>query len=562
LQTHLAVVPTRTSRLVVVNFSSPDPALAARIANAFADNFIAEGLDRRFQASSYARDFLERRLAEVKARLEDSERALAAYATQRQIIQLSSAGQPGGPESGQSLAAANLEAFTSALATARADRIRAEQRWRQAQGQSGLGLPDILQSPTIQVLSQEHAKLAAEYQDKLSIYKDDYPDIRELKARVDETDRQLAAEADTIRSALRAQYETALNSERAMTAEVEGLKAAVLDMRARTIRYTILQREVDTSRTLYDGLLQRYKEVGVEGGVTADNISIVDRAEVPDRPTRPKPALNMALAGVAGIVLGVALAFGLETFDQAIRAPGDVEARLRLPLLGVIPDQRNPPPRAALADGRSPLAEAYQSLRSALQFATRDGFPRSLLITSPGPGGGKSTTAFAIAQIMARLGQRVLLIDADLRRPSLHDLAGVANPAGLTNALTGGATLSEVIQPTSLATLSIITSGPLPPNPAELLAGARLRALLAEAADRFDVLILDGPPVLDLADAPLIGATVAGVLMVIEARRTTAPQAQAAIGRLSVGSARSLGAILTRVAIPPSAYGYGRGGQG
>jgi capsular exopolysaccharide synthesis family protein len=556
LLAHEGVNPQRGSRLVAVTFSSPVPGLSARVANAFAENFIAAGLDRRFEASSYARDFLEKRLGQVKAKLEQSERDLVAYAARQQIIQLPAGGQPNQTDGGPSLAAANLESFNTALAAARAERIKAEQKWRQAQ--AGAALSEILQSPTFQALSQEHAKLVAEYQDKLRIFKPDYPDMAQLQARIQELDRQLDGEARNIRQSLQVQYETALGNEKALGGQVDGLKSAVLDLRGRSIRYTILQREVDTNRTLYDGLLQRYKEVGVAGGVTANNISIVDRAETPLTPSEPRPLLNMALAALLGITLGVVLAYLREALDQAISSPADVEADL--PLLGAIPLLRSGvDPVSALVDARSPLAEAYHALRSALQFSTADGLPKTLMITSPTPGGGKTTTAFAVAQYVARLGYRVLLVDADLRNPSLRALLGLEGAVGLSNLLTGAAGLKEAVQATKLTNLFVVTAGPPAPNPAELLAGSRLPMLIAEAGAVFDMIVFDGPPVMGLADAPMIGASVAACLMVVEAGRTSRTQLRHALRRLSMAGAHVLGAVLTKHRDRRDPYGYGYG---
>jgi succinoglycan biosynthesis transport protein ExoP len=556
------VVPVRGSRLVSVTFASPNPALSAKIANAFAENFIGANLDRRFESASYAKDFLERRLAQVKTKLEDSERQLVAYATSQGIIQLSepSAGGSQNPGEQTSLQSANLGALNSALATAKTQRIQAEQRWRQAQATPGLGLAEILQSPTVQQLTQTRARLVTEYQDKLRVFKPDYPDMQQLKAQIEENDRQLAAEAQNIRASLQAQYVIALNNEKSLNAQVNGLKGDVLDLRSRSIQYNILQREVDTNRTLYDGLLQRYKEVGVAGGVTNNNISVVDRADPPALPSSPKILLNMLLAAIGGVVLGVLLAFAREMFDQAIRVPSDVEGKIGLPVLGIIPLlAKGVQPAQALAETRSPMSEAYHSLRSALQFSTADGFPSSLLITSPRPSEGKSTTAIAISQNMARLGFRTLLVDADLRDPSLHKTMGADNRAGLSNILTGAASLTEVLQETDLPDLFIIPSGPLPPNPAELLASTRLQALIGAAGSQFDMVVFDGPPVMGLADAPMIGSLLSGALLVIESGRTVRLQVRAAVKRLEMANVRVLGTVLTKFNARKSAYGYGQG---
>jgi succinoglycan biosynthesis transport protein ExoP len=560
LQSNEGVTPERGSRLVAVTFSSPDPALSAKVANAYAENFITAALDRRFESSSYARDFLEKRIAQVKAKLEESERDLVAYAASQQIIQLPNAGQPNAAEAGPSLAGANLESFNTALAAARTERIKAEQKWRQAQATTGVGLNEILQSPTFQILSQEHAKQVAEYQDKLRVFKPDYPEMLQQKARLEETQRQLDLEAANVRQALRAQYEAALANEKALGGQVNNLKGAVLDLRGRSIRYTILQREVDTNRTLYDGLLQRYKEVGVAGGVASNNISVVDRAEAPAFPSSPRPVLNMALAALAGLLLGAAMAVVREALDQAIRTPADFEAGLDVPLLGSIPVlKKGLVPKVALADNRSAMSEAFQSLRSALQFSTADGFPKTLLVTSPWPRSGKTTTAFAVSQFVARLGFRVLLIDADLRNPSVQALVGVDGGLGLSSLLTGAAVLKETVQSTAYVNLFAVTAGPHAPNPAELLAGPRIRALLEEAGAVFDMIVIDGPPIMGLADAPMIGSVVAGSLLVVEAGRTTRAQVRLSLRRMGMGGANVVGGVLNKCKQSIGSYGYGYG---
>ena len=562
LRSHEDVAPERGSRLTRVLFSSPDPQLSARIANAFVENFIEAEMDRRYEASAYARDFLEKRLAQVKAKLEDSERTLVAYAASQHIVEVSGGDDPAKPGAGQSLPAANLAAYNTALSTARTERIKAEQRWEQARTANGAGLAEILQNPTIQQLTQERAKLAAEYQDKLSIFKPDYPEMKRLSASLAEIDRQIAAQTGAIKQSVRAQYVAALDSEHALQSQVSNQQGAVLDLRGRSIRYTILQREVDTNRTLYDGLLQRYKEVGVAGGVAANNISIVDRAVPPVRPSQPRPLLNMVTAASVGLFLGVFLALLRDALDQAVRGPMDLETDLDLPLLGAAPPlKRGVTPTEALADNRSPLAEAYQSLRSALQFSTANGFPKTLLITSPWPGGGKSTTASALARNVARLGFRVLLVDADLRNPTLHRVFDASSGVGLSNLLTGAVDLAGAVQTSAHDDLFLLTCGPLPPNPAELLAGRRLPGLIAEASALFDIVIFDGPPTMALADAPTIGSKVEATLLVIEADKTTRNQVRAAMRRLEQAGAHVLGAVLTRYQASKSEddYGYGYG---
>lgn len=562
---NLKVQPVRGSRLVGVAFESPNAQLSARVANGVASAFIESSLERRYESASYARRFLEDRIQQVKSRLEESERQLVSYATSQGIVNVAvqSAGAPGGAEqtASQSLAAADLVAMNTALITAKSERIRAEQRWRQAQGADVNSLPEVLQSPTIQALRQRQATLRADYQDKLSIYKPDFPAMLQLKAQIDELDRQVGAEVQNIRRSIQNVYEVAAKQEASLASQVGGLKSGVMDLRSRSIDYNILQREVDTNRTLYDGLLQRYKEVGIAGGVGTNNVSIVDVAAPPAAPSKPKPLLNIAIAAMAGMVLGALIAFALELLDESIQTPEDVEAKLGLPLLGAIPIlPRNITMGEALADPRSAVSEAYYSVRTALQFSTAAGAPEVLLVTSARPSEGKSTSAKAIATNFARLGMKVLLIDCDMRNPSLHRMMGGENSAGLSNVLAGISPLADVVQLSELPTLFFLPCGPLPPNPAELLAGPRLRKLLVEARELYDAVVLDGPPVLGLADAPILAHAASGALLVVEAAGTRRGQAIASLKRLNQASpGKVVGALLTKFNAKQAAYGYGYG---
>ena len=555
IQNHLDVAPVRGSRLVTVSFESPDAALAARVANAYGENFIQANLDRRYESSAYARTFLEDLIAQTKAKLEDAERQLVAYAGTQQIINLREADAETGREA-QSLAATNLASLNDALATARASRLAAEAKWRQAAGASLMTLPEVLQNPTIQRLTEERAKVDAEYQQKLQVYQPAWPEMVQLDARRTELTEQINSIAVGIRNSIRGQYTVALNGERALQSQVDGLKGDVLDMRERSIQYNILQREVDTSRTLYDGLLQRYKEVGVTGGVTSNNISIVDTAQVPDRPSKPRLLLNLVLAALVGLGLGAAAAFVLEALDETLASPDDVESKLGLPTLGVVPLlDRGETPLEALSDVRSNFSEAYYSLRTALQFSTPDGAPSTLLVTSSRPAEGKSTTAYAVAINLARLGRKVLLADGDLRNPSMHRLVGVDNDTGMSNLLSGAAGLSTLARPTGHEGLDFIPCGPLPPNPAELWGGDRLKRVLEEAGQVYDHIVIDGPPVLGFADAPLLSSAVRGTLFVLESKGTRRAQARGALRRLAIGNGRILGAVMTKFNTKTVQYG-------
>ena len=559
VQANLSVSPVRGSRLVAVGYDNPDPGVAARIANGFAENFIQANLDRKFESSSYARTFLEERIAQTKDRLESAERQLVAYAANQQIINVREPGPGAGAAnigSTQSLTSNNLVAMNAALAEARAARVTAEERWRSARSSALMTLPDVLQNPSIQRLTEQRAVLDAEYQQKLSVYQPDYPEMVRLKAQIEEAEAQIQTIADNIRTSIQSQYEIAANQERSLQAQVTGLTGEVLDLRDRSIQYNILQRELDTTRTLYEGLLQRYKEVGVTGGVTANNISIVDRATPPTAPSKPNLLLNIALAALLGLGLGVVAALVLEALDESIATPDDAESKLGIPVLGVVPLlDKGQTPAAALADIRSGFSEAYYSLRTALQFSTPDGAPDSLLVTSARPAEGKSTTAYAIALNLARVGKRVLLVDGDLRNPSMHRVVGVDNERGMSNLLSGSADLTSLARPTRQENLLFIPCGPLPPNPAELWGGDRVRQFLGEARDRFDHVIIDGPPVLGFADSPLLASAVGGVVFMVESRSTRRGQARGALRRLLIGRAHLLGAVLSKFDAKGASYG-------
>lgn len=559
VQKNLSISPIRGSRLVVVGYDNPDPVVAARIANAFAENFIQSNLERKFESSSYAREFLEERITQTEERLESSERQLVAYAANQQIINVTEPGEAGSAGgSARSLTSSNLVALNGALATARADRIAAEERWRSARSSSIMSVPEVLQNSSIQRFTEQRAELDGEYQQKLSIYQPDYPEMVRLRARIDELDSQIQATAENIRNSIQNNYQIASNKERSLQAQVTSLTSEVLSLRGRSIQYNILQRELDTSRTLYEGLLQRYKEIGITGGITTNNISIVDLATPPKAPSKPNLLLNIALAALIGLGIGVLAAFVSEALDETLATTEDVEAKLGINVLGVVPRLESGKTVAdALGDVRSGFSESYYALRTALQFSTPDGVPSSLLITSSRPGEGKSTSAYALAVSLARVGKRVLLADGDLRNPSLHRTIGVGNERGMSNLLSGSADLASIVQPTSQQNLFFCACGPLPPNPAELWGGDRLRQFLIEAGNNFDHVIIDGPPVLGFADSPMLSDAVKGVLFVLESRSTRRGQARGAIRRILVGRSNLLGSVLTKFSNKAADYGYG-----
>jgi len=332
---NLDISPIRGSRLVDIRWTSPDARLSAAIANAWASGFIESNLERRFEATAYARRFLEQRLEQLRGRLEQSERQLVGYASNEAIINIPIPGtDAAGRSQERSLTADSLAALNTELAAATADRVRAESRIRQS---GGGAVAEALQNPAIGNLRQRRAEAAAEHARLLIQFEPGYPAVQALAAQIEQLDRSIAREESRIQSSLRNAYQNSVDRERSLAQGVESLKQSFLDQRRRSIQYNIFQRDVDTNRELYDGLLQRYKEIGIAGGVGTNNVSIVDPAQVPQRPSRPRPIINLLIAFLAGVMVGVGLALVREQIDETITDPSDLEKRVGLPLLGAIP---------------------------------------------------------------------------------------------------------------------------------------------------------------------------------------------------------------------------------
>ena len=464
-----AVLPVANSRLIDVSYTDRDPGRAQAIANAYGDAFIASNIDKRFQANELAKVFLDDKIKQLKLRLEQSERALVEFAKEEQIVAVDITEK-------SSIAETNLAAANAELGTLTSERTKNEELWRQFERSDAVNLPQVLSNTIVGDLRSQRNQLELDYQEKLKTYKPGYPAMVQIKTKIDEINRQLAAETGTIKDSLKAAYESSMVQEKAMRKRVDALKNELLDLQKRSIQYNILKREVDTNRELYTSLLQRYKEVDVAGGVGANNVFIVDKA-TPGASSSASLINNLLKALALGLGLGIGAAFLLEYLDDKIHTAEQTEALTDLPVLGVIPRTRKI--EQELADPRSALSEAHRSLCTALQFTTENGLPKTLTLTSAGPGEGKSLTSLAIAKHFAAMGRKVLLVDADLRNPSQHIKLGCDNSVGLSNYLTGACTPPEAMQKTEIPTLAFIASGPLPPNAADLLGGARLVSLLS-----------------------------------------------------------------------------------
>jgi polysaccharide biosynthesis transport protein len=554
---HISIAPITRSRLVDISYTSASADLSAQIVNTWTQQFIESSMDRRFASTADARKFLEGRLSDLGMRLEESERELVNFASSKDIVPLGTVRSADGKtEVERTLVSSNLDALNTALAEATAARFTAESRAQQRN--AGGTNVEALGNLAISGLRQKRAEVASEYAKMLVQFEPGYPAANALAQQLRTLDASIAREESRVMSSRSAEYSEALRRETQLKAKVDELKQSLDRQHRDSIQYNIYQREADTNRQLYDSLLQRYKEIGV-AGVAANNISVVDIARIPNRPSGPSFVINLALALLGGFALSAAAVLGLEQMDEGLRNPADVARLLQLPLLGSVPNQVGTTPIEAMADTKSEISESYLSIRSNLAFSTDHGVPRTLMVTSSRPAEGKSTSAFSIATILGRTGKRVLLVDADMRSPSVHGFVGGQNAKGLSNYLAGDNDWEALVQQTTLKGLGIIAAGPTPPSAAELLSSERMRQLIAHLKEHFDHVIVDAPPILGLADAPLLTRAVEGCIFVIEAGGVAVRGLRSALERLHLVHASVFGVILTKLDANHAGYGYGYG---
>jgi succinoglycan biosynthesis transport protein ExoP len=568
LQANTQADGVRDSTLIKVSYVSPDPQIAARVSNALAEGFIASGLERRYDSSSYARNFLRDQIASTREALEKSERALNAYALSTGIIRTPERVANGVSIEGTSLTALDLEALNQAFNEAQVRRVNAEQAYRNGAG----GASASANSASLASLREQRALLRSQYDEKSRVFKDDYPEMVQLAARIAGLDREISAARTAGTSGQRgelfAEYQAAKDAEAQIASKLAKLKVSVQKETGTSIQYNILKREVEQNRQIYDALLQRYKEIGVAGGIGQTSVSIVDRAEVPQGPFSPNIPFNAALGLLAGLAIGFATAVLAHLLLDSIVTPGDVRTKLGLPVLGVIPEvDENVPLVDALADRKSDVSEAYYALRSSLQFVGDGALPRSILMTSTSPGEGKSTSAYALASSLARSGARTLLIDADLRKPTFR--SAETSGRGLATLLTSDDDLTSAVERTVVDGLDLLPVGRFSDAAAELLTSPRLAHILREARDSYDSVLIDGPPVLGFADAPLLGALADKTILIIQAGNARTANVSEMIRRLRSSGTDLAGVVLTKVRggigygynYYSYSYGAGQGGK-
>ncbi len=549
---HTSVIPRGRSRVVSVEFISPIPAEVERIPNALVESFIESALDRKYETTAYAREFLTKRLALTKQVLENKEQELVAYAQANNILELERNGQEASLEA-DALIDLNEEQIAAEL-----ERITLEREFDDAK--SSRITSQLLQDSEYIRLNETKSELKAEYVERLALFKPQYPDMLSLQARIDAVEVEIQGQRVNALIALEKDYKAAEAKEKSIKNRMSQLKSTLQDLRNRSIKYTILQREVDTNRSQYEALLQRLKDIS--GNVGSSQASIVDRAIKPKHPFKPNIVSILLRALLLSTTLGVCLALFMNYIDDKIKTPQDIKRKLMIPVIGIIPKIKGKPDiLRELGDPRSPITEGVFSSLTSLEFATSEGVPNTIAITSTGPNEGKTSMTTSIAVAFAKMGKSVLIIDADMRKPSF--LASPLKSKGLSSLLTSNNDMmSEVCKSDKVEGLSLLPVGAIPPNASELLSGRRLKEILQEAEDNFEIVIVDTPPVLSFSDSPILGSLCKGVLIVVQSGRNRTPDVMRTINRMRDSQSNVIGALLTKFDAKKDGYYYSYYGYG
>ncbi len=538
---NLTVKPISNSQLLKVSYDSTDPKLAADITNAIAKTFVRQNLERRFDTASTSKAYLTDSMKLTKKSLEDAEQRLNAYAKAHNIIQ---------DIDGQPTDSHALKKQAEELITAEKERIEAEAAY-----QLYLNSPDknkssvnLLNDPYILSLKKAAARLETQYQ---SLRNKRSRKARQLRKQIDSIREQVSGESINIQHALKSNYMASKQKEKMLKEQYNKLKQRALEMQSKNARYNTLLREVEINQLAYNNQLEKLMALNTMGNNGSNNITIIDSAGIPSKKYKPSMRTNLAFGLLLGLLLGMGIAFLKEFVDDSIKTSDNLEKLTGLPVLSQLPEMEklNAKQLALLTavEPQSSLAESIRSLRTSLRFSTRNGAPQSVFITSTGAAEGKSTVAINLATAYSQAGSRVLLIDADLRNPSIHNLLGLENLRGLTNLLAGAETDLDISRSCMIKNLRVITSGPIPPDPVELLSGDKMIELIRVAADKYDHIIIDGPPVLGLADALILANLTEATIMAVQAGKTSKTALLDSLKRLDRAKANIVGSIFSRV---------------
>ena len=561
----LSVRALKNSYLFEISFESFDPQLSADISNTVVDEFVRLNVDRKINSSSGAKTFLQREIEKIQAKLETSEKNLTEFARENAIVDV---------EDKTNILNQRLSDLSTKITDAGAERLAAEALYNKSiNGLDIDSLAPVLSSVLIQNYKTEYANMQAEYFKLSRIFKPAYPQLIQVKTQMDELNSLIQQESKRIVEGIKGNYEQLQEKEQRLKLLLAKQKQEILDIKDRSIQYNILKREWETNKELYRGLLERTKEVGVAAGMELNNISNVDRARVPIEPSKPNMKFNLLIASSLGLFGGIALAFLLSFLDNTVRSSDQFEQITGVPVLGVIPiaDHKNGSKSPAnndeaevrtelisILDKTDTLSEAFRSIRTSLMFSSPQGVPKAVLVTSTGPSEGKTTISCNIASVLSVNGNKVLIVDGDLRKPRIHKVFKVPSSPGLTEALLNG---FDTVQPHKLENeeVYVLPSGVLPPNPAELLGSKQMSDLMAAASENYDYVIVDCAPVLGLADSVVMTTKVDGVVFVAKAGEVNKDALRQTIKRLRMVRAPIVGSIMNGVDIGNDEYiNYGQ----
>ncbi len=571
----VALVPN--TRIIEVRYRSPDKNIAARVVNTLANTYVEQNFKTRFESTMQASDWLSKQLVDLQIKVETSQEKLVKYQKEHEIL---------GIDEKQNITTAKLDELNRELTSAESVRMEKESIYHLVQtGDSdsiaaaanvdGASRGSSANSALLEKLREQQADLKIQVAQLSTQFGPSYPKLAQLNSQLKEVDAEIQTEIRKVAARLRGDYLAAVQRESMLRTALEQQKQEANKLNESAIEYSLLKRDVDANRTLSEGLLERLKEAGVTAGLRSNNFRIVDVARVPTSPSGPNLLKNLGFALALGFSTGIGLAFLLESMDNTVRTPEQAQIISALPSLGMIPlgsrstREMGGNQKLALASSkeavelvtqsrpRSQMAESYRALRTSLLLTFAGGPPTVILITSALPEEGKTTTSVNCAIVLAQKGTRVLLIDADLRRPSIHKTLGMGPKIGLSNVLTGAATLQQAIIPsTILPELFILPAGTPPPNPAELLASTKMKNVLAELRKQYDHIVIDSPPTLSVTDAVVMSTDADAVVLVIRSGHTTKPALRRARDILLQVNARVCGVLVNAVDLSSPDYYY------
>jgi capsular exopolysaccharide synthesis family protein len=567
------------TNLLKISFATHDPRLSAELANAHVEGYERQQNVIRFNQNETAHQFLQTKLVDVREQLEKSEAALNDYRRRKGII-------PGliSLDGKNAVILDRLSDLSKSLTNAQVDRLALEAQVTIIRNHDYSSLPPVVQNLEIQALRKELNDLYLQGAALSQQFKSDYPPLAKLRSQIREVQLELDSAISKVVAEIRSSYDTAVEKENELQSEIDRQRAETLNLNDSAAQYAILQREVDTNRELFNAVLTRMKDVAVTSGDRLNNVSVIVPAEIPAGPTTPKKARELMLALILGVSGGIALAFALDFLDNTLKNPEEAEAYLRAPILGVVPEfsalqgaspgygvpeliTRRP---AALTAGRelvtahgsySTIGECYRNFRTTLLLSRAEHSPRTTLITSAISREGKTVTSVNTAVMLAQLGAKTILVDADLRRARCHRVLAIENHLGLTEVLTGLREVHEVLHRTEIEHLDFLSSGAVPPNPTELLGSRKLAETLRLLAEEYEYVIIDSSPVLPVSDSLLLARLVDGVVIVANASATSRQQVRIACARVEYARGRLLGILLNRIKLhSPDYHPYYHGG--